>query len=214
MKNFKQIAEDCLSGKLSGTFILRNGNTIPSKELRRNSVDNTSYHYVSHDYTYYTKEGNFYNSGSTSQFDIINFIPDMKKEQIKIDIPEGMEAVQETVDGEIRIKFVNKKLTYEDIVKGMDPKLCILPFATTDSNIVNNAFFGKVNTFHKLTNIRNYFGKPDENKQGWVIEQGGIRKTMFESKYNNIDIVFANYAHAQEAIRILGDELKYLFEPW
>ena len=31
MKNFKQIAEDCLSGKLSGTFILRDGSKVNSK---------------------------------------------------------------------------------------------------------------------------------------------------------------------------------------
>ena len=217
MENFKQIAEGCLAGKLSGTFVLRCGNPISSKELSRNSDVNTSYPYVTHGDNYYTKEGNFYNSGSTSRFDIINFIPDMKKEQITINIPEGMEAVQEIVDGEIRIKFVEKekKLTYEDIVKDMDPKLRILPFATKDTNTVNDAFFDKVNTIRKLTNIRNYFGKPDKKNSdsGWVIcINGTVYRAIVEQ--NSHVPVFAEKEHAEQAIKMLGDELKYLFEPW
>lgn len=33
MENFKQIAEDCLAGKLSGTFVLRNGKVFHSYHI-------------------------------------------------------------------------------------------------------------------------------------------------------------------------------------
>ena len=85
-------------------------------------------------------------------------IKKIKNNQIKINIPEGMEAVQEIVDGEIRIKFVEKekKLTYNDIFK-------ILVYANEEiqgcsSNNNSKSFYKKAEVIRKLTNIRNYFG--------------------------------------------------------
>ena len=221
MENFKQIAEDCLAGKLSGTFINRRGDIIPSGMLHK--FDSIKYPYVYWENNCITRKGNyFYNEEKISDYDIIDFIPDMKKEQITIDIPEGMVAVQETVNGEIRIKFIDKELTYEDIVKDMDPKLRILPFATKDTNTVNDAFFDKVNILRKLTNIRNYFGKPKHLCDGIVIKctnsYCGVETGQFYFDKPDLDslheIVFAEREHAEQAIKLLGDELKYLFEPW
>lgn len=215
MENFKQIAEDCLAGKLSGTFVLRNGDIIPSKELRRNNNGNMYYPYILHDNTYYTKKGYFFHSENTFKFDIINFIPDMKKEQITIDIPEGMEAVQGIVDGEIRIKFVEKKPTYDEIYKSLyTDDLEIQDQYSSDHNDVSISFHKKVEVLRKLTNIRNYFGKP-KGHYGYDIYPTDTSYKIGEVNTSYYFMpVFDKREHAEEAIRILGDELKYLFEPW
>ena len=214
MRNFRQIAEDCLAGKLSGTFILRDGSKVNSHHLKKLNPSKHLMCSYSLGECWISNDGNAYGeTGYLHKVSIINFIPDMKKEQITIDIPEGMEAVQETVYGEIRIKFVEKKLTYEDIFERIDPKLRILPFATPDSNTVNDTFFDKVNVLRKLTNIRNYFGKlPKSSEYGWVIGKDGLAQEAV-AKYPHLPM-FATKDHAEQAIKILGDELKYLFEPW
>ena len=217
MKNFKEIAEKCLAGELSGRFVCRDELHISSFTLRR--TDNPLYPYKLYRVGKLNEEG--LTPNKHSQNDIIQFIPyeEMKQEQIKIDIPEGMEAVQEIVDGEIRIKFVNRELTYEDILKNMNPKLHILPFATPDSNKVNDVFFDKVNALRKLTNIRNYFGKPSSTESGFYIYKFSENKfkvetTGYPAIYANDVVAFAKREHAEQAIKMLGDELKYLFEPW
>lgn len=212
MVNFEQIAEDCLAGKLSGRFVCRDGLQISSFTLSR--TDNPWYPYKLYRTGVLNKEGctpNIY-----SQNDIIQFIPyqDMKKEQITINIPEGMEAVQETVDGEIRIKFVNKKLTLADIPDSIS-NFCNAYHYKHDEN--TSRFYKKVEVIRKLTNICNYFGKPN-GETAWFITRNIENKYIccqcvlrYGSKYN---VLFATQKHAQAAIDMLGDELKYLFEPW
>lgn len=163
MKNFKQIAEDCLSGKLSGTFILRDGSKVNSNHLKKLNPSKHLMCSYSLGECWLSDDGNAYGeTGYLHKASIINFIPDknIKQEnnQIKINIPEGMEAVQEIVDGEIRIKFVEKekKLTYNDIFK-------ILVYANEEiqgcsSNNNSKSFYKKAEVIRKLTNIRNYFG--------------------------------------------------------
>ena len=109
MENFKQIAEDCLSGKLSGIFVLRDGSKINSNHLKKLNPSKHLMCSYSLGVCYISDNGNAYGeTGYLHTVSVINFIPDLKKEQIIIDIPEGMEAVQEIVDGEIRIKFVER----------------------------------------------------------------------------------------------------------
>ena len=38
--------------------------------------------------------------------------------------------------------------------------------------------------------------------------------SSYPSRYASDIVVFAKKEHAQAAIDMLGDELKYLFEPW
>ena len=216
MVNFQQIAEDCLAGKLSGTFVLRNGKVFHSQTHLKATISYVYPYYIAG--LCYSVEGNCYSSGlSESENDIIDFIPDMKKEQIIIDIPDGMGAVQETVDGEIRIKFVEKKLTYIDIYKSLYTS--DLEIQDHGINVTSKNFYKKVEVLRKLINIRNYFGKPEKYDRGYCIEYSRCEDRLYVGNVNTIgvwvcDILFKEKEYAEEAIRILGDELKYLFEPW
>lgn len=216
MKDFKQIAEDCLSGKLSGTFILQDGSEVNSNHLKRLPQSTSlicSYGlcgwYISDNGKAYGDTGYLYESS------IEKFIPNMKKEQIKIDIPEGMEAVQEIVDGEIRIKFVEKKLTYNDIFKKLVYTNEEIQGCSSNDN--SKSFYKKAEVIRKLTNIRNYLGKPESGKMGYCIynnSDGKITVTGVHETNPNV-VVFRTFEHAKEAINLIGyDELKYLFEIW
>lgn len=217
MRDFRQIAEDCLAGKLSGVFVLRNGGSWKSNTLSRYSIEGKiipGYYVLGKDLIL---DSNGLNMAVKER--VQNFIPDVKKEQITIDIPEGMTVIREETPNEIKIKFVKKQLTYDDIWESLDPKLRIFPFATPDSNKVNDAFFDKVNVLRKLTNIRNYFGKPEKYDRGYCIEYSRHQDCLYVGNVNTIgtwihDVLFKEQEHAEEAIRILGDEIKYLFEPW
>ena len=138
-------------------------------------------------------------------------------EQIKIDIPEGKVPVMEQTEKGVVITWKEKELTYEDIKEKLsnDRKyIGSFGYNVMSPNLDTQDFYRKMGVIHKLVNIRNYFGKPDENYKGWIIEPGGIHRTIWEFKHNFTFIVFAKREHAEQAIKILGDELKYLFEPW
>ncbi len=220
MKNFKEIAEKCLAGELSGRFVCRDGLHISSFTLSR--TDNPSYPYKLYRVGKLTKDG--LTPNKWFQNEIIQFIPyeEMKQEQIKIDIPEGKVPVMEQTENGVVITWKEKEVTYDDIWESIDPKLRILPFATPDSNKVNDTFFDKVNVLRKLTNIRNYFGKPKHFCDGVVIKcvnsYCGVETGQFYFDKPDLDnpneVVFAKREHAEQAIKMLGDELKYLFEPW
>ena len=218
MVNFKQIAEDCLTGKLSGTFVLHDGSEVKSSHLRR--LPPTASIICSYGlYGWYISDnGNAYgDTGFLLESSIANFIPDMKREQITIDIPEGMEAVQETVDGEIRVRFVEKKLTYDNIINKLKKDNYVHKRDHDSCSITNVKFHKKVEVLRKLTNIRNYFGG-DKPTNSWVITIDSALKPFViknPKPYREpCFIYFDSKVHAQAAIDMLGDELKYLFEPW
>ena len=221
MKNFKEIAEKCLAGELSGTFVTAFGNNWHSNYLQRHTI-------LGHEMPvqYVLGPGVIYNEigqcESREKVRIIDFIPDNMQEQIKIDIPEGKVPVMEQTENGVVITWKEKELIYDDILESMNPKLHILPFSTPDSNPINDAFFDKVNILRKLTNIRNYFGKPKYFRDGVVIKcinsYCGVETGQFYFDKPDLDnlheVVFAKQEHAEQAIKMLGDELKYLFEPW
>ena len=89
-------------------------------------------------------------------------------------------------------------------------------------NCPHSDFYKKVEVLRKLTNIRNYFGKPKHFCDGVVIKctnsYCGVETGQFYFDKPDLDslheVVFAKREHAEQAIKMLGDELKYLFEPW
>lgn len=102
----KQLFEDVLSGKLKGTFVLRNKSTLHSSNLRK--IAGTKYQYVLCG-NLYTSEGMLIFNNKTHPLNIEDFIPEtnMKENELKITIPEGQEIDwQESVKQE---KIVFKK---------------------------------------------------------------------------------------------------------
>ena len=219
MKNFKEIAEKCLAGELSGIFVIDKGKNWHSSYLRR--------HYVigrQMPGQYVLGPGIIYNEigqcESRKEVRIIDFIPDNMQKQIKINIPEGKVPIMEQTENGVVITWKEKELTYTELLNEFGNNLnCI---HTSFVNSASQAFYKKVTVLRKLTNIRNYFGKPKHFCDGVVIKclnsYCGVETGQFYFDKPDLDslheVVFAKREHAEQAIKILGDELKYLFEPW
>ena len=214
MENFKQIAEDCLAGKLSGTFVLRCGLKIESKCFIRYNVTRYPYTFTCCTDTY-TNCGTVFDDYRESRNDIIDFIPDVKKGQITIDVPEGKVPVMEQTENGVVITWKEKELTYTELMNKFRNNLDCIHVSFINSS--SQAFHKKVEVLRKLTNIRNYFGKPKHNTYGhalyYTIERG-IHTTPALYPSNDQRIIFDTKEHAEQAIKMLGYELKYLFEPW
>lgn len=222
MRNFKEIAEKCLTGELSGTFILCNGDKYKSSNFKKDKSLLTSFRYLGF---HYSDNGHCYMStGRRSEFDIIDFIPDMQ-EQIKIDIPEGKVPVMEQTESGVVITWKEKELTYKDIENKIILKNtsdCIIGYTPVIEDIKtlncpHSDFYKKVEILRKLTNIRNYFGKPTNMSNGWSICYVALSNKFYVDKEyceGPFKVIFAKKEHAEQAIKMLGDELKYLFEPW
>ena len=136
-------------------------------------------------------------------------------EQIKIDIPEGKVPVMEQTENGVVITWANKDITYKQVFDYLNENHQLIQYqANMMVNKTDSDFLRKVNVIGKLTNIRNYFGKPS-NKNGtfgWVVGRDGLAHEAV-MEYPHLP-VFAEKEHAEQAIKMLGDELKYLFEPW
>ena len=218
MKNFKEIAEKCLAGELSGTFVFQNGQKISSSKLRKFSEDSM------HDDYIYSFKGvctlDQHGFGYNASYNIINFIPDNMQKQVKIDIPEGKIPVMEQTESGVVITWKEKELTYNDIsnhIWEQETQIGVLTSTVINEN--TNKFSNKVEVLRKLVMIRNYFGKPDLYDRGYCVSYNSYTNKFSVSNINTVgiwtkDIVFSEKEHAEQAIKMLGDELKYLFEPW
>jgi len=92
MNNFKEIAEKCLKGELSGTFILRNDARIPSRRLYKrtaNFIITDPYVFNGLPYTY-GDTGTRYPTYE-EEYDVINFIPDMEERNVKLTLNKAKE---------------------------------------------------------------------------------------------------------------------------
>lgn len=212
MKNFEEIAEKCLAGELSGIFIFNTGAKLHSQYLKKNHF--RDYFYL-HKFVI-NKEGHLITKDVESE-EIIDFIPDNMQEQIKIDIPEGKVPIMEQTKNGVVITWKEKELTYTELLNEFRNNLnCI------HVNLINSssqAFHKKVEVLRKLTNIRNYFGKPSGTESGFYVykfneNEFKVATTGYPAIYANDVVAFAKKEHAEQAIKMLGDELKYLFEPW
>lgn len=217
MTNFKEIAEKCLAGELSGRFVCRDGLQISSFTLSR--TDYLSYPYKLYRVGKLTIDG--FTSSKYSHNDIIQFIPyeEMKQEQIKIDIPEGKVPVMEQTENGVVITWKEKEITYADVIsKLVLNQNAIYEFWSDKIHEGESSkFYKKVEVLRKLTNIRNYFGG-DKPTNSWLITIDSARRPYVinnpRSYRESCFIYFDTQEHAEQAIKMLGDELKYLFEPW
>ena len=208
MKNFKEIAEKCAKGEIYGTIILNDGREFYSKYLSQYIFNGQIVE-------------DFYTIGLAQHLfhvdQIINFIPNNMQDHVKIDIPEGKIPIMEQTENGVVITWKEKELTYTELLNEFGNNLnCI---HTSFVNLASQAFHKKVEVLRKLTNIRNYFGKPENMSEGWCITYSKQYNTFSVNYINDVDrwfsgILFKKGEHAEQAIKMLGDELKYLFEPW
>lgn len=140
----KQLFEDVLSGKLKGTFVLRNTYRVSSNELKLSNNLNTNY-------PYYLNNGSYTNCGRFNikypgTLDIIDFIPDtnMKEtKELQIQIPEGFEIDEEKSTFE-KIVFKKKDIkprSWEEYCRNFKGELFFEIFddnGTIDSVVINN----------------------------------------------------------------------------
>lgn len=214
MENFKEIAEKCLAGELSGRFVLRNGKVFSSKT----HLSATGFYVLPYCIAgwNYSVVGNCYSKSlSVRDNDVIAFISDMKKEQINIDIPEGKVPVMEQTESGVVITWKEKELTYTELLNEFRNNLNCIHVKLINSS--SQAFHKKVEVLRKLINIRNYFGG-DKPTNSWIITiDSALRPFVIKNPKpyrETCFIYFDTQEHAQMAINMLGDELKYLFEPW
>lgn len=213
MINFKEIAEKCLAGELSGTFVTAFDNNWHSSYLQRYAIlgHEMPEQYVLGPGVIYNKLGQ---CESRKEVRIIDFIPDNMQKKIEIDIPEGKVPMVEQSEKGVIITWKEKELTYTELLDEFRNNLnCI------HVNLINSSsqtFYKKVEVLRKLTNIRNYFGKPIDNK-GYGIFYHEYYKRFYVDvigPFNNSNVCFSTKEYAEQAIKMLGGELKYLFEPW
>ena len=141
----------------------------------------------------------------------------MKKEQITIDIPEGKVPVMESTESGVVITWKEKELTYTELSDKFRHSSEYIHSSSSYSS--SQAFFKKVEVIRKLTNIRNYFGKPSGTESGFYIYRFGenefkVATTAYPAIYAGDVVAFEKREHAQAAIKMLGDELKCIFELW
>lgn len=226
MENFKEIAEKCLAGELNGTFVLRNGKVFHSKT----HLSATSFYTLPYCIAgwCYSVVGNCYSKSlSIRDNDVIDFIPNNMQKKVEIDIPEGKVPVMEQTENGVVVTWKDKELTYKDIESKIilkNTRDCSIGYTPVIEDIKtlncqHSDFYKKVEVLRKLTNIRNYFGKPNSYDRGYCVSHSSSTNTFYVGNVNTIgiwpkDIIFAKQEHAEQAIKMLGDELKYLFEPW
>lgn len=137
-----------------------------------------------------------------------------EEKEIIIPIPKNKQAVIIENQEGVQIIWKEKELTW-DIIKDTlkERKQYIsLPY------IADNNIEQKANVLLKLVNIRNYFGKPDKSHTGYIIGRD-INKNPIVTEFMVPYMcsyswpVFAKREHAEQALKILGKEVKYLFLP-
>ena len=231
----EQLFEDVLSGKLKGTFVLRNKSTLHSSNLRK--IAGTKYQYVLCSNSY-TSEGMLISNDKTHPLNIEDFIPEInvKENESTIEIPKGKIVDWDESKKQNKIVLKDKRLTYSDACR----KLFVGYgwFFTDAEGGIHHTLGG--NTYscannsttkhqlecilakNKLANVAKYLN------DGWNPTVGDTAWYIISYGHNNIDIVDADFQHshcscriifktkdlARQAIEILGEEtVKLALEP-
>ena len=231
----KQLFEDVLSGKLKGTFVLRNKSTLHSSNLRK--IAGTKYQYVLCSNSY-TSEGMLISNNKTHPLNIENFIPEinMKENELKITIPDGKIVDWDESKKQNKIVLKDKRLTYSDACR----KLFVGYgwFFTDAEGGIHHTLGG--NTYscannsatkhqlecilakNKLANVAKYLNdgwKPAVEDTAWYIISYGnnnidIVNDYFQHSSCSSRIIFKTKELAQQAIEIIGEEtIKLALEP-
>lgn len=218
----KQLFEDVLSGKLKGTFVLRNRRRISSSEL----TSNISYYSKTHPYRLcgvtYTFDGLSLINNLKSNNDIIDFIPDtnMKENELTIEIPDNKVVDWDESKKQNKIILKDKQITYyNDIIK-----------QTKITSISNMHYFSDnqircILAKNKLANVAKYLNgkwKPGKTTAGhfdaYVLyvtpDKNYIGYVTISNCSQNSNVLFKSSKLAQQAIEILGEEtIKLALEP-
>lgn len=140
------------------------------------------------------------------------------QKKIEINIPEGKVPVMEQTKNRIVITWKEKELTYDDIVNKMIGKSNHIVGFThniTKDDTSTTPFYKKVEVLRKLTNIRNYFGGDEQTNMWTLTIDSALHVFPVLCRYKETNkIYFDTQEHTEQAIKMLGDELKYLFKPW
>ena len=239
----KQLFEDVLSGKLKGTFVLRNGETYYSDLLCRNCGGLKFTHPYVVGFKSYTPKGIFamHDRGA---FDVVNFTPDadMKEKELTIEIPDGKIVDWDESKKQNKIVLKDKQLTYSDACRKLFSKLRTYYFVNNHGNIYSassicNPYISNPNsatTAHqlecilaknKLANVAKYLNgewEPYKTDLGhfdaWVLfatpDKDFVGYTKITDCAYNSNVLFRSPELAKQAVKILGEEtVKLALEP-
>ena len=239
MKINKQLFEDVLSGKLKGTFVLRNGDKLNSSLLLcSGNIDNRVYAIGTDKYYIYYDDGAVRTYPYKPSLDIIDFIPEinMKEKELTIEIPDGKIVDWDESKKQNKIVLKDKQLTYSDICR----KLFVGYgwFFTDAEGGIHHTLGGNTyscvnnsSTKHQLecilaknqlANVAKYLNgewNPTVGYTAWYIISYGhnnidIIDTDFQHSHCSSRIIFKTKELAQQAIEILGEEtVKLALEP-
>ena len=238
----KQLFEDVLSGKLKGTFVLRNGEIYFSNDLHRNHNIFRDTHPYATSFGSYTPEGIFPEYKCRSQFDIVDFIPDtnMKENELTIEIPNGKIVDWDESKKQNKIVLKDKQLTYEDVCKKLfSEHYCFIdsggsvehifgfngPTTMDKNNATTEHQLECILAKNKLANVAKYLNgnwEPYKTDLGhfdaWVLfatpNKDFIGYTKITDCAHNSNVLFRSPELAKQAVKILGEEtVKLALEP-
>lgn len=139
--------------------------------------------------------------------------------EIIIPIPKNKRAVIIENQEGVQIIWKDKEITWENIREELQANGTYIPIPFIPRNKVTN-IEQKVNILLKLINIRNYFSKPDKSHTGYIIQKSNINNAITVTEFlmpymlSCLWPVFSKREHAEQALKILGDEINILFTPW
>ena len=236
----KQLFEDVLSGKLKGTFVLRNGDKLNSSLLLcSGNIDNRVYAIGTDKYYIYYDDGAVRTYPYKPSLDIIDFIPEtnMKENELTIEIPDGKIVDWDESKKQNKIVLKDKQLTYSDVCRKLflgygwfftDAEFDIHHTLGGDAYSCANNSATKhqlecILAKNKLANVAKYLndGWDPSNTENimyylYIDWDGHIfvtSSTIYDKHYLS-NIIFKTKELAKQAIKILGEEtVKLALEP-
>ena len=241
MKINKQLFEDVLSGKLKGTFVRRDGIKLCSSLLIcSGDIDNRCYAIGTDMYYIYYDDGAVRTYPYKPSPDIVDFMPDMKENELTIEIPDGKIVDWDESKKQNKIVLKNKQLTYDDVCKKLfSEHYCFIesdgsvehifgcngPTTMDKNNATTEHQLECILAKNKLANVAKYLNgewKPYKTDLGhfdaWVLfatpDKDFVGYTKITDCAYNSNVLFRSPELAKQAVKILGEEtVKLALEP-